>query len=193
MLGDKIKATIKAKYYFGSPVIDAKVKYKVLRSSYSGTWYPMGRWDWLYGPGYWWFACDYPWYPGWSEWGCKRPAQSWWWHFQPQQQPEVVAEREVPIGADGTVEVEIDTAVAKLIHPDQDHQYTIMAEVVDQSRRTIVGQGNVLVAQAVQGVCVGRSGLLSRRRFDTCRNAGANARPQSGARRWHDSPVQNRL
>ncbi len=147
MLGDKIKATIKARYYFGSPVINAKVKYKVLRSNYSGTWYPRGRWDWLYGAGYWWFASDYPWYPGWSEWGCKRPVQSWWWRFQPQQPPEVVAEREVPIGPDGTVEVEIDTAVAKLIHPDHDHQYTITAEVVDQSRRTIVGQGNVLVAR----------------------------------------------
>jgi uncharacterized protein YfaS (alpha-2-macroglobulin family) len=43
--------------------------------------------------------------------------------------------------------VEIDTAIAKLIHPDEDHQYTITAEVVDQSRRTVVGQGNVLVAR----------------------------------------------
>jgi alpha-2-macroglobulin len=58
-----------------------------------------------------------------------------------------VAEQEVPIGADGTVAVEIDTAVAQVIHPDHDHQYTITAEVVDQSRRTIVGQGNVLVAR----------------------------------------------
>ena len=147
MLGEKIKATITAKYYFGSPVTEAKVKYKVLRSSYNGVWFPVGRWDWLYGPGYWWFAGDYSWYPGWYEWGCKRPAQTWWWRFQPQQPPEVVAEQEVPIGADGTVDVEIDTAVAKLIHPDQDHQYTITAEVVDQSRRTIVGQGNVLVAR----------------------------------------------
>ena len=67
--------------------------------------------------------------------------------FHIQQPPEIVAEREVPIGPDGKVEVEIDTAVAKLVHPDQDHQYTITAEVVDASRRTIVGQGNVLVAR----------------------------------------------
>ena len=32
MLGEKITATIKAKYYFGSPVTKAKVKYKVNRT-----------------------------------------------------------------------------------------------------------------------------------------------------------------
>ncbi len=59
----------------------------------------------------------------------------------------MVAEHEVAIGPDGTVKVEIDTAVAKAIHRDQDHSYSITAEVVDESRRTIVGTGNVLVAR----------------------------------------------
>ena len=74
-----------------------------------------------------------------------RPAP--WWCWRPAAPPEVVAEREVPIGADGTVEVEIDTSLAKAPHPDQDHRYAIQAEVVDQSRRTIVGSGEVLVAR----------------------------------------------
>ena len=56
-------------------------------------------------------------------------------------------ENEVDIGADGTVKVAIDTLPAKELHGDQDHQYTITAEVVDESRRTIVGTGNVLVAR----------------------------------------------
>ena len=56
MLGEQVLATIKAKYYFGAPVTNAKVKYKVTRSSYSSTWYPTGNWDWFYGRGYWWFA-----------------------------------------------------------------------------------------------------------------------------------------
>ena len=47
-------------------------------------------------------------------------------------------------GADGTLPVEIDTALAKAVHPDQDHTYTITAEAVDESRRTIVGTGTVL-------------------------------------------------
>ncbi len=145
MLGDKITAKIEAKYYFGAPVTEAKVKYKVLRSSYTAVWYPMGYWDWFYGPGYWWYAYDYVWYPGWKEWGCVRPAP-WWW-YRPQPPPELVAEVEVPIGEDGVVNVEIDTSVAKAVQGDVDHRYEITAEVTDLSRRTIVGQGTVLVAR----------------------------------------------
>jgi len=145
MLGEKITATIKAKYYFGAPVTKAKVKYKVLRSDYSSNWYPIGIWDWFYGAGYWWFAYDYDWYPGWKNWGCCRP-HFWWWPVS-RNPPEVVAETEVNIGKDGIVKVDIDTAPAKELHGDTDHRYEITAEVTDESRRTIVGQGAVLVAR----------------------------------------------
>ena len=145
MLGEKITATISSKYYFGGTVTNAKVKYKVTRQVHNADWYPAGRWDWMYERGYWWFACDYNWYPGWGEWGCRRPMPIWWPH--PQAQPEIVSEREVAIGADGTVKVEIDTAVAKAIHGDLDHEYSISAEVTDQSRRTITGSGSVMVAR----------------------------------------------
>jgi uncharacterized protein YfaS (alpha-2-macroglobulin family) len=144
-LGDHITATIQAKYYFGEPVTEAKVKYKVLRSNYDQTWYPPMPWDWLYGSGYWWFAQDYEWYPGWARWGCRPPHP--WWFWQAPTPPEVIAEQEVAIGPDGTVKVVIDTSVAKQFHPDHDHSYQIQAEVVDQSRRTIVGNGRVLVAR----------------------------------------------
>ncbi len=144
-LGDKVTATIDARYYFGAPVIDATVKYKVMRSSHSARWYPISRWDWMYGNGYWWFACDYIWYPGFAEWGTMRPIPIWWgWNAE---QPEMVLENEVKVGRDGKVEVVIDTAMAKELHPNQDHKYTIIAEVTDQSRRTIVGQGDVLVSR----------------------------------------------
>ncbi len=97
MLGEKITATIRAKYYFGSPVTSATVKYKsACASEHTARWYPPGPWDWLYGPGYWWFAYDYDWYPGWRNWGCRRPAP--WWYWRPAAPPEIVAEREVPIG-----------------------------------------------------------------------------------------------
>jgi uncharacterized protein YfaS (alpha-2-macroglobulin family) len=144
-LGEKITATIQAKYYFGAPVSHAKVKYKVLRTSHSSRWYPHGLWDWFYGAGYWWFAADYDWYPGWRNWGTLRPLP-WWWGPSPEQ-PEVVLENEVEIGPDGTVPVVIDTRPAEELHGDEDHQYAITAEVVDESRRTIVGTGNVLVAR----------------------------------------------
>ncbi len=144
-LGEKITAKVQADYYFGGPVAEAKVKYKVTRTYADERWFPVDRWDWLYGAGYWWFASDYSWYPGWSSWGMSRPAPPWW--GRPQAPPEVVAEAEVPIGADGSIEIEIDTAAAKSAHPDHDHRYEIQAEVTDQSRRTIVGNGVVLVAR----------------------------------------------
>ena len=145
-LGEKITATITAKYFFGAPVVNAKVKYKVMRTKHTQQWHPVGRWDWFYGRGYWWFASDYAWYPGWRSWGCIRPYPIWW--QRPNDPPEMVMEREVEIGAEGTVKVEIDKAVAKAMHGNDDHSYSIQAEVVDQSRRTIVGNGNVLVARA---------------------------------------------
>jgi uncharacterized protein YfaS (alpha-2-macroglobulin family) len=145
MLGEKVSATINAKYYFGGPVAEAKVKYKITRTTADARWYPAARWDWLFGPGYWWFAADSAWYPGWSRWGMFRPV-AWWWGG-PQAPPEVVAEAELPIRPDGTLPIEIDTAMAKAAHPDQDHRYEITAEITDQSRRTIVGTGTVLVAR----------------------------------------------
>ena len=145
MLGEQITATIRADYYFGAPVTDATVSFKVHRTSKETQWYPYRQWDWLYGNGYWWFASDYPWYRGWSEWGCRAPYPVWWgWTPDP---PELVIDQEVEIGPDGTVQVEIDTALARELHGDTDHEYRITAEVVDSSRRTIVGAGSVLVAR----------------------------------------------
>jgi hypothetical protein len=124
MLGEKITAKINAKYYFGAPVTNATVKFKVLRNDYSQDWYPLMPWDWCYGGGYWWFCYDYPWYPGWRDWvGCKMPYPMWYW--RPTPPPEIVSEQEVPIGEDGTVEVAIDTGPAKALQGHTDHQYTM--------------------------------------------------------------------
>jgi uncharacterized protein YfaS (alpha-2-macroglobulin family) len=144
-LGEMIPAKIEARYYFGAPVVNAKVHYKVTRENYDSRWFPPHPWDWFYEPGYWWFAGEYDWYPGWSRWGCRPPIHPWWpWRQDP---PEIVMEEDVDIGPDGTVEIQIDSSLAKAVHSDHDHKYTITAEVVDQSRRTIVGQGSVLVAR----------------------------------------------
>ena len=145
MLGEKITATIKAKYYFGSPVAKAKVKYKVYRTAYDQQWYPrglgIGSTAQVIGgsptitigilAGTIGAACG----------RCRFGGRA------DNQPPELVADQEVDIGPDGTVKVEIDTGLAKAIHPDEDQKYSITAEVVDESRRTIVGTGDVLVAR----------------------------------------------
>lgn len=144
-LGDSFEAKVIAKYYHGAPVTNAKVKVKVLRHKHTERWYPVGRWDWLYGRGYGWLDRDRPWYPGWRSWGCKCPTPMWF--RSGYEQPEMVLEEEFQIGADGTVKVEIDSALAKLVHGNDDHRYEIKVEVVDASRRVIFGSGSVLAAR----------------------------------------------
>jgi len=144
-LGSKVTATIKAKYYYGAPVTQARIKLKVERSRHESRWYPVDPWDWLYGNGYWWFSPDYRWYPGFERWGCLAPRPSWiHWNRTP---PELVLDQELPLGPDGTAAVEIDTSLAKALHGDEDHEYTVTAEVTDASRRTIIGTGHVLVSR----------------------------------------------
>jgi len=150
-LGEKVTALIRADYYFGAPVTDATVSYKVFREEYTHTHYPPGRWDWLYGSGYGygWYARE--WFPWWGRMrSCWAPPGWWWgWYGYPAPTPvrELVMEAEQPIGDDGTVTVEIDTAPALRDHPDRDHRYVIEAEVRDASRRTITGEGAVKVTR----------------------------------------------
>ena len=145
-LGEKFEATVKATYYHGAPVTEAEVKVTVMRSEFNDFWFPPAPWDWLYGPGYWWFAPSYEWMPGWHSWGCVRPAPPWWGRGRGTP-PELILDKTYPIGIDGMVKVEIDTSLAKLVHGDQDHRYEITAEVVDSSRRTIVGKDSILAAR----------------------------------------------
>jgi len=58
--GDAFEFTIKADYYFGGPVKEGKVKYKVQRSVHTSHWFPAGRWDWLFGEGYGWRSDQLP-------------------------------------------------------------------------------------------------------------------------------------
>src|SRR5690606_17600978 len=144
-LGDSFDATVSARYYFGEPVREGTVEYKVIRNNRDTQWFPVGQWDWLYGRGYWWFGYNYTWYPGWDRWGCWAPHP--WWIWRQPQPPEIVAEGTATLDAEGKVKITIDTALAKEMHPNFDHEYRIEANVVDRSRRTITGSGTVLVAR----------------------------------------------
>lgn len=145
-LGDTFSAKISANYFFGAPVQNAAVKYTVTRTNKNEPWFPVRPWDWFYGNGYGWLAPDFDWYPGWKTWGILRPCPTW----RPWNRvvPEVVAQNEVEMGDDGTVDVKIDSSLAAAIWPDDDHEYKIDAEVTDLSRRTILGSGSIPVARS---------------------------------------------
>lgn len=151
-LGDAVTAKIKATYYFGAPVTDATVAYKVFREEYTHAYYFPGEWDWLYGPGYGLVWYEYPWFPWWGRMrACWVPPPWWWggWYGYQARNPvrELVQQGDGPIGEDGTLEVTIDTKAALRDHPDRDHRYVIEAEVRDQSRRVITGEGAVKVTR----------------------------------------------
>ena len=145
-LGDKFTATVKATYFHGAPVRNANVEIIVKRGSIGERWFPVWRWDWLYGPGVWWNGSEASWHPGWKIWGCIPPHPPWWQgdRWTPD---ELVIKRNVPIGPDGTAKIEIDTAPAKLVQGDMDAKYTIEARVVDASRREERGTGSVIAAR----------------------------------------------
>ncbi len=161
-LGEKITAVIKATHYFGSPVTDATVSYKVFREEYTHTYFFPGEWDWLYGDGYGLPWYEYPWFSWWERLSCCWRQPDWWSSyfgsaafqrggFYPMggYHPvrELVKQAETRIGEDGTVKVEIDTTPALRDHPDRDHRYVIEAEVRDASRRVITGEGAVKVTR----------------------------------------------
>jgi uncharacterized protein YfaS (alpha-2-macroglobulin family) len=119
-LGEAVKAKITAKYYFGAPVVEATVKYRVMRSTFS--YYPQyrGDYDWFYGSGYDRFNRR-------DSWGDE----------------ELIAEGTATTDAEGNVLVEFDTQKALKEQPDRDQSYTISAEVTDASRRVIEGSGTI--------------------------------------------------
>ena len=145
-LGDKFTATVKANYFHGAPVRNAQVEIIVKRESLGERWFPVWRWDWLYGRGAWWNGADASWHPTWKRWGCIPPPPPWFRNNR-WTPDELVLKQNVAIGEDGTARVEIDTAPAKLVHGDMDAKYTIEARVTDASRREERGNGSVIAAR----------------------------------------------
>jgi uncharacterized protein YfaS (alpha-2-macroglobulin family) len=145
-LGDKFTATVKANYFHGAPVRNAEVEIIVKRVSLGERWFPIWRWDWLYGSGAWWNGAEASWHPTWKRWGCIPPSPPWFRNNR-WTPDELVLKQTVAIGEDGTAKVEIDTTAAKQIHGDMDAKYSIEARVTDASRREERGTGSVIAAR----------------------------------------------
>ncbi len=146
LLGDTASVRVTAKYYFGAPVANAKISYKVLRSRHGDEWFPPWRWDWLYGRGASRQGPDQSWYPGWERWGAA-PARPAWLPPRSFEPPELVAEGEGALDAEGVFRLPLDTLPAKELYGDRDHRYDITVEVTDRSRRVIVGSGQVVASR----------------------------------------------
>ena len=121
---------MEAKYYFGAPVAEAEISYRIFRSE-TAPLYPFSFvWNWLYGDRY--AVCTTSW-----------------------QNEEV---RNVNYGkvlirsgkgktdATGKLTVEIDSADAVAKFGEKDFSYSVEAEVKDSSNRVVSGSGSVIAA-----------------------------------------------
>ena len=59
--GDRVTVNVQTDYYFGSPVAEGTVEYRILRSRYFRPWWEGSRWAYLYRtmPAYSWYGSDF--------------------------------------------------------------------------------------------------------------------------------------
>ncbi|MDZ7360518.1 MAG: MG2 domain-containing protein [candidate division KSB1 bacterium] len=117
--GDLITATIKADYYFGSPVANAQVDYYIFRSRY---WRP------------WWYGTEYAWY--YEDEANDGDGSSY--------RAELLESNTGYLDANGGYTVTYQTSSAT-----EDYSYRIEARVVDASRRQIIGSKQVVVTRGL--------------------------------------------
>ena len=128
--GTKIPVAIEAKYYFGAPLANAEVAYKVYRSE-TVPIYPFAfLWNWLYGDRYAICTATY-------------------------QTPEVqninygqvlICDTKGKTDARGVLKFEIDSADTLARFGNKDFRYTVEAEVKDSTNRVVSTSGSVIAA-----------------------------------------------
>ena len=144
MLGEKVSATVRAKYLWGDSVKKGVADVTVRRTPRRITWYPSCEWSWLYEYGSNWYFYDADWYCGLGNlWICRRNCHRW---YRSSPAPEtVVTMKNVPLDENGEVKVVWDTSLVRKLYGDDDQEYSIYVSVTDNSRRTIDATGSVIV------------------------------------------------
>ena len=133
--GETVAARINAKYYFGSPVPNAKVKYTVRKANWVAGYHFPSPYDWLYAS----------WGVGQYDTGRR--------NIGGEGSGVIVKEGEVTTDEKGFAELSFKTDELEPIDDNNwwarysNPLYTIEAEVTDASRRTIEAQGEVKVAR----------------------------------------------
>ncbi len=127
--GEAVEATVQATYYFGSPVVNAQVEYRISRRYY---WYWWKCWDWYYD----WYADE-------------EGEEGNWRHPGYDEQ--------VTTGS-GTTDKD-GHLVVRFTPQKQDHDsvYTVFAQVTDLSRRTVDGGGTIKATRAEFGLAASLS------------------------------------
>ena len=153
MLGEKVSATVRAKYLWGDSVKKGVADITVRRTPRRINWYPSFEWSWLYENGSNWYFYDADWYCGLGNlWICRRYSVFHRWYrsspawYRSSPAPEtVVTMKNVPLDENGEVKVVWDTSLVRKLYGDDDQEYSIYVSVTDNSHRTIDATGSVIV------------------------------------------------
>lgn len=117
--GDTIRGTARAEYYFGAPVVGAKVRWRVISRDY---WVQIGeRYDFV----------DYP--------------ERRWWESVPQNETGLRAEGQGITGPDGSFAFELRADVGK---DDLGQVFTVEASVLDPNNQEVSERTDVPVHKA---------------------------------------------
>jgi uncharacterized protein YfaS (alpha-2-macroglobulin family) len=140
--GEKGRVRIQARYLFGGPVAGGRVRYQIHRAD-GATGSPVPHeFDWLYGRGYADNSRSYAWLGG-QEQAPSFTDEERYGSLELEEYEHgkglLVRRGEAHLGEQGAVDIEIDTV------PNVNQRFTIEVEVRDASRRTVRGQGEVLV------------------------------------------------
>ena len=134
--GETVAAKINAKYYFGSPVANATVKYTVRRRTWWADFKFPSPHDWLLGT----------WDVSWNPWDNERR------NIGGEGSGPIIAQGTARTDSQGNAEVSFKTQEAEVVDENSwwrrysNPLYAIEVEVTDSSRRTIDGAGSVKVA-----------------------------------------------
>lgn len=145
--GSSTKFSIDARYFFGSPLVGADVKYYIYRSRY------------------------YPWFGDDSETDADDPQDQDSYSQYNSYGSDLLVDSEGKLDASGRLDV--DFAVPETSGETGDYQYKLEAQITDSSRRTIDGSASIVatrgnvIARAIPDHYVYTKGQTARVEIDT--------------------------
>lgn len=130
-VGETIKITLNAEYYFGGGVADADVNYTIRRQNYRPTFYSGNEYDWLYGRGF----------------DDENRDRGWWWYrwWYYDRNETLMTSGSAKTDAEGNVEIEIKTDDLLTDEWEDAYLITIEANVTDASRRQIDARKEIIL------------------------------------------------
>ncbi|MFN0079780.1 MAG: alpha-2-macroglobulin family protein [Prosthecobacter sp.] len=133
--GGKFEFQINARYYSGAPLIGGRVRYHIKRFALGGASpkpaCPATEWDWLYGNGHAWPEAYWKEGTGWGD-----------------SQGTEMTSGAIPLRADGTAHIPVDTLGTMLTSGNAAVKYTLDAWVIDDTQRvTALIASHIVTAQ----------------------------------------------